>query len=75
MTLSSLFKLFSVNIVEYLRELLTPEWCSQYIAYDEMKNLLTESIVRAHQLPEMSNDLTREQFLLHADTNIFQVRK
>jgi len=53
---------------------LTPEWNSQYIQYEYMKELLDKAVAAA---PISTNDDTnsaREQYFLRADEPFFQVR-
>jgi SPX domain protein involved in polyphosphate accumulation len=60
---------------EHLWKHLTPEWHSQYIPYDEMKEILYGWIEKAQQLPDVNDILLREQLFLHADEEFFQVTK
>lgn len=62
---------------EYLRANLTSEWMSQYIAYDDMKELLAEIISKAPvQSPTQSIEQinARQEHFLRADEDFFKVR-
>ena len=54
---------------EYLRSNLTPEWSSQYISYEEMKDMLTDVM---NKIP--SENISREEYFISADEEFFQVK-
>ncbi len=60
---------------EYLRMHLTPEWCSQYIAYEDMKDMLTEAISKIPSISKNNPSFSREEYFRHLDEEFFQVRK
>ena len=45
---------------KYLRTHLTLEWYSQYIAYDDMKELLTGVVSKASPIDETNDRLLRQ---------------
>ena len=53
---------------------LTPEWSSQYIEYEYMKELLEQAIAKAPNVINNGDHVLREQFFLEADIEFFQVR-
>ncbi|CAF1283213.1 unnamed protein product [Rotaria sordida] len=59
----------------YLSKNRTPEWYSQYIEYDEMKRMLTESVAEAERLIDINDRSAREQFFVLADEQFFQFCK
>jgi SPX domain protein involved in polyphosphate accumulation len=63
-----------MKFAEHLWTHLTPEWYSQYIAYDNMKEMLTKWVAKAQQLPDANDILAREQIFLYADEQFFRVR-
>jgi SPX domain protein involved in polyphosphate accumulation len=60
---------------EHLRMHLTPEWSSQYIAYEDMKELFMEVISKTPSIDENNQNSARQQYFLLADEEFFQVRK
>jgi SPX domain protein involved in polyphosphate accumulation len=54
---------------EYLRTHLTPEWSSQYLSYEDMKDMLTDTINK------IDRSLSRQQYFLLADEEFLQVTK
>jgi len=60
---------------EYLRMHLTPEWSSQYISYEDMKDLLSDVMNKIPSINETNQNLSREQYFLLADVEFLQVRK
>lgn len=54
---------------EYLRTNLTPEWSSQYISYEEMKEILTDVM---NKIP--LENLSREEYFISADEQFFEVK-
>lgn len=59
---------------EHLRTNLTPEWNSQYIPYEDMKDFLTEVVTKLPSIIKTNQHLTREQYFALADEKFFQVR-
>jgi SPX domain protein involved in polyphosphate accumulation len=59
---------------EQLLAQLTPEWNSQYVNYEYMKDLLAKTVAEAPMSVNDNDNLLREQFFLHADKFFFQVR-
>ncbi len=59
---------------EHLRMSLTPEWCSQYIPYEDMKEFSTEVVSKAPAISETNQRLSRQRYFLLADEKFFQVR-
>ncbi len=59
---------------EYLLAHITPEWSSQYIEYEYMKELLAQAVAKAPITINNANNALREQFFLHADMAFFHVR-
>jgi hypothetical protein len=59
---------------EHLLAHLTPEWTSQYINYEYMKDLLAQSVSEAPISMNDNDNLLREQFFLRADECFFQAR-
>jgi SPX domain protein involved in polyphosphate accumulation len=53
---------------EYLRTHLTPEWSSQYLSYEDMKDMLT------NVMNKIDRNLSRQQYFLLADEEFLQVR-
>ena len=60
---------------EHLRLHSTSEWRSQYISYDDMNELLNELIVKAPPINNMNQDLSHQQYFLHADKEFFEVKQ
>ncbi|CAF3082773.1 unnamed protein product [Rotaria socialis] len=61
-----------MKFAEHLSAHVTPEWNSQYIRYDEMKELLAQAIVKAQPFVDENDKLLREQFFLRVDEHFFQ---
>jgi hypothetical protein len=59
---------------EHLLVELTPEWSSQYINYEYLKELLAQSVNEAPLSVNDGENLLRAQFFLRADESFFQVR-
>jgi len=59
---------------EYLRMHLTPEWSSQYISYEEMKEMLTDVVSKAPRINEINQSLSRQEYFLLADEEFLQVK-
>jgi SPX domain protein involved in polyphosphate accumulation len=53
---------------------LTPEWNSQYIQYEYMKELLEKAVAVAPIISDDKDNLTREQYFVRADEDFFEVR-
>jgi SPX domain protein involved in polyphosphate accumulation len=60
---------------EYLRNNLTSEWSSQYIEYDDMKELFSDIIAKAPLIDATNQNLLRKQHFLLADQEYFLVRR
>ena len=54
---------------------LTPEWNSQYIQYEYMKELLDKAVAAAPIMVEDGNNSVREEYFYRADKDFFEVRK
>jgi SPX domain protein involved in polyphosphate accumulation len=63
-----------MKFAEHLSAHVTPEWNSQYIRYDEMKELLAQAVAKAQPFVDESDNILREQFFLRVDEHFFQVR-
>jgi SPX domain protein involved in polyphosphate accumulation len=59
---------------EYLRMHLTPEWSSQYITYEEMKEMLSDVINKVPPINEINQNLSRQEYFLLADEEFLQVK-
>lgn len=64
-----------MKFAEHLSAHVTPEWTSQYIRYDEMKELLAQAIAKAQPFVDDSENVFREQFFLRVDEHFFQVKE
>jgi len=53
---------------------LTPEWNSQYINYEYMKELLEKTVAAAPVVLDGEENSAREQYFLRADQAFFEVR-
>ncbi|CAF4468940.1 unnamed protein product, partial [Adineta steineri] len=51
-----------MKFAEHLSAHVTPEWNSQYIRYDDMKELLAQSVAKAQPYADESDNILREQF-------------
>lgn len=63
-----------MKFAEHLSAHVTPEWNSQYIRYDDMKELLAQAIAKAQPFVDESDNILREQFFLRVDEHFFQVK-
>ena len=52
----------------------TPEWNSQYIQYEYMKELLDKAVNEAPILVNDDDNSARERYFLRADEAFFEVR-
>jgi SPX domain protein involved in polyphosphate accumulation len=59
---------------EHLLSNLTPEWNSQYIQYEYMKELLEKTVAAAPIVLDGDDNSAREQYFLRADQTFFEVR-
>lgn len=59
---------------EHLAARLTPEWNSQYIKYEYMKELLGRALIQAPDTMGDGDDTLRNQFFKDFDISFFQVR-
>jgi SPX domain protein involved in polyphosphate accumulation len=62
-----------MKFAEHLSAHVTPEWNSQYIRYDEMKDLLAQAVAKALPFVDESDNSLREQFFIRVDEHFFQV--
>ncbi len=62
-----------MKFAEHLSAHVTPEWNSQYIRYDDMKDLLAQAIAKAQPFVDDSDNILREQFFIRIDEHFFQV--
>ncbi len=53
---------------------LTPEWNSQYIQYEYMKELLGKAAAAAPIIIDGTENSAREEYFRRADEDFFQVR-
>ena len=63
-----------MKFAEHLSAHVTPEWNSQYIRYDDMKELLAQAVAKAQPFVDDSDNILREQFFFLFDEHFFQVR-
>lgn len=63
-----------MKFAEHLSAHVTPEWNSQYIRYDDMKELLAQAVSKAQPFVDETENVLREQFFLRVDEHFFQVR-
>ncbi|CAF2688139.1 unnamed protein product [Rotaria sp. Silwood2] len=61
-----------MKFAEHLSAHVTPEWNSQYIRYDDMKELLAQAVAKAQPFVDDSDNVLREQFFLRVDEHFFQ---
>lgn len=64
-----------MKFAEHLSAHVTPEWNSQYIRYDDMKELLAQAMAKAQPFVDEGDNILREQFFARVDEHFFQVRK
>ena len=62
-----------MKFAEHLSAHVTPEWNSQYIRYDDMKELLAQAVIKAQPFVDESDQLLREEFFSRVDEHFFQV--
>lgn len=62
-----------MKFAEHLSAHITPEWNSQYIRYDDMKDILAQAVTKAQPFVDESEKILREQFFLRVDEHFFQV--
>ena len=58
---------------EHLSAHLTPEWRSQYIDYDGMKDMLVQSMAKAEPFVDENDAEQRHRFFSRVDHYFFQV--
>lgn len=63
----------TMKFSEHLWTHLTPEWYSQYINYDQMKEMLLEHVAQAHKFANPGDALARQLYFLQADEEFFKV--
>ncbi|UJR08698.1 hypothetical protein I4U23_012956 [Adineta vaga] len=61
-----------MKFAEHLSAHVTPEWNSQYIRYDDMKELLAQAVAKAQPFVDDSDNVLREQFFIRVDEHFFQ---
>ncbi|CAF1331126.1 unnamed protein product [Adineta ricciae] len=61
-----------MKFAEHLSAHVTPEWNSQYIRYDDMKELLAQAVAKAQPFVDDSDNILREQFFFRVDEHFFQ---
>lgn len=61
-----------MKFAEHLSAHVTPEWNSQYIRYDDMKELLAQAVAKAQPFADESDNGLREQFFVRVDEHFFQ---
>ena len=59
---------------EHLRSHLTPEWYSQYLAYEEMKDMFMKTVNKIPQTSKTDLNFSRDDYFLLADDEFFAVR-
>jgi SPX domain protein involved in polyphosphate accumulation len=62
-----------MKFAEHLSAHVTPEWNSQYIRYDEMKELLARAVNKAQPFVDDTEYILRQQFFERVDEHFFQV--
>lgn len=62
-----------MKFAEHLSAHITPEWTSQYIRYDDMKEILAQAVAKAQPFVDENERILREQFFLRVDEHFFQV--
>ncbi|CAF3045827.1 unnamed protein product [Rotaria socialis] len=60
-----------MKFAEHLSAHVTPEWTSQYIRYDDMKELLAQAMSKAQPFADDSDNVLREQFFYRVDEHFF----
>mgnify|MGYP002378791976 CR=1 FL=1 len=63
-----------MKFAEHLSAHITPEWSSQYIRYDDMKELLAQAVEKARIFVDENDDETSEQFFRRIDEQFFRVK-
>lgn len=63
-----------MKFAEHLSAHVTPEWHSQYIRYDDMKEILAQAVAKALPFVDENDKSLREQFFLRVDEHFFQVK-
>ncbi|CAF1573855.1 unnamed protein product, partial [Didymodactylos carnosus] len=61
-----------MKFAEHLAAHVTPEWHSQYIRYDEMKDLLNAAVEKAQPFVDDQDIVLRENYFLRIDEHFFQ---
>ncbi|CAF3751375.1 unnamed protein product [Adineta steineri] len=61
-----------MKFAQHLSAHVTPEWNSQYIRYDDMKELLAQAVAKAQPYADDSDNVLREQFFMRVDEHFFQ---
>ncbi|CAF1049331.1 unnamed protein product [Didymodactylos carnosus] len=61
-----------MKFAEHLAAHVTPEWHSQYIRYDEMKDLLYAAVEKAQPFIDDTDNTMRENYFLRIDEFFFQ---
>lgn len=64
-----------MKFAEHLSAHVTPEWNSQYIRYDDMKELLAQAVAKAQPFADDSDTFQRDQFFYRVDEHFFQVNQ
>lgn len=62
-----------MKFAEYLSTHTTPEWRSQYIRYDDMKEILTQTLVKAQGFDEQTDKKLRDDFFMRVDEHFLSV--
>lgn len=63
-----------MKFAEHLSAHITPEWSSQYIRYDDMKEMLAQAMAKAPVSAEESERSLRDEFFRRLDEHFFQVK-
>jgi SPX domain protein involved in polyphosphate accumulation len=58
---------------EYLRKHLNPQWASQYISYDDMKEVLDDIVNNAPARDDNDQTSLRQHYFTEADDDFFEV--
>ncbi|CAF1137228.1 unnamed protein product [Rotaria sordida] len=61
-----------MKFAEHLSAHVTPEWSSQYIRYDDIKELLAQAVAKAQPFIDNNDNVLCEQFFLRVDEYFFQ---
>lgn len=66
--------IYTMKFGEHLASHLTPEWNSQYVDYEYMKEMLELALATAPPKETNGDNRLREQYFVDVDVSFFQVR-